>query len=103
MLTGDRFAVKRLVIDPGARTSLQSHMNRAEHWVVVGGTATVTIDDTTSILTENESIYVPLGKVHRIANKGRVALELIEVRTGAYIKDDDVLRVEDDYSRKLSL
>lgn len=103
MLTAERFAVKRLVIDPGARTSLQSHMNRSEHWVVVGGTATVTIGESTSILTENESIYVPLGKTHRIANKGRVALELIEVRTGAYIQDDDVLRIEDDYSRKLSL
>lgn len=99
MLTGERFGVKRLMIDPGARTSLQRHMNRAEHWVVVRGTATVTIEDTVSILTENESVYVPLGTFHRIANEGRIPLELIEVRTGAYIGEDDIARVDDDYRR----
>ncbi|KQX44800.1 MULTISPECIES: mannose-1-phosphate guanylyltransferase/mannose-6-phosphate isomerase [unclassified Ensifer] len=101
MLMGERFGVKRLVIDPGSRTSLQRHMNRAEHWVVVGGTATVTIGEESSVLTENESLYVPLGRLHRIANQGRIPLELIEVRTGAYIHDDDVIRVEDDYRRAL--
>lgn len=99
MLTGDRFGVRRITIDPGARTSLQRHMNRAEHWVVVRGTATVSIDDITKVLTENESMYVPPGGTHRISNEGRVPLELIEIRTGDYIGDDDVLRVDDDYGK----
>lgn len=103
MLMGERFGVKRLMIDAGARTSLQRHMNRAEHWVVVAGTATVTIGEKTSILAENESIYVPLGEAHRIANEGRIPLELIEVRTGSYIQDDDIFRMQDDYRRPLSL
>jgi len=97
MFKGERFAVKRIVIDPRCRTSLQRHINRAEHWIVVGGTATVTINDKTTIITENESIYVPVAQWHRIANEGRVPLELIEVRTGAYIEEDDVLRIEDDF------
>ncbi len=99
MLTSDRFGVKRILIDPGARTSLQRHLNRSEHWVVVRGTATVTVNDKDSLLTENESIYVPLGTPHRIANEGRIPLEMIEVRTGAYIGEDDIVRIEDDYRR----
>ncbi len=99
MLIGERFGVKRIVIDPGCRTSLQRHINRAEHWIVVGGTATVTIGTNNTIIAENESIYVPVGQPHRIANQGRIALELIEVRTGAYIGDDDVVRIEDDFTR----
>lgn len=99
LLSGERFGVKRILIEPGSRTSLQRHMNRAEHWVVVKGTASVTIGEKASIVPENESIYVPIGTAHRIANEGRVPLELIEVRTGAYIGEDDIIRLEDDYSR----
>ncbi|MBW0365460.1 mannose-1-phosphate guanylyltransferase/mannose-6-phosphate isomerase [Ensifer adhaerens] len=102
MFTGDRFGVKRIMIEPGARTSLQRHMNRSEHWVVVRGTATVTIDDRTNILAEDESVYVPVGRVHRIANEGKVPLELIEIRTGTYIDETDIVRLEDDYMRALS-
>ncbi|KSV69064.1 hypothetical protein N182_32970 [Sinorhizobium sp. GL2] len=99
MLTGDRFGVKRIMIDPGARTSLQRHMSRSEHWVVVRGTATVTIGDRIKVLAEDESVYVPVGDVHRIANEGEIPLELIEVRTGAYIDEKDIIRLEDDYMR----
>lgn len=99
MLTGERFGVKRLLIDPGARTSVQRHMNRSEHWVVVRGTATVIIGENETVLTENESLYVPVGTFHRIANQGRIPLELVEVRTGAYIGEDDIERIEDDYRR----
>jgi len=99
LLSGSRFSAKRILVDPGARNSLQRHMNRSEHWVVVRGTATVTINDEQFILTENESIFVPVGATHRIANEGRIPLELVEVRTGAYIGEDDVVRLEDDYRR----
>lgn len=99
MLTRPRFGVKRISVEPGKRTSLQRHMNRSEHWVVVAGTATLTIAGKEHILTENESIYVPVGTVHRIANNGRIPLELIEVRTGAYIGEDDIERLEDDFQR----
>lgn len=97
---GARFAVKRIVVDPGGVLSLQRHQHRAEHWVVVKGTATVQIEgEADSILGENESVYVPLGRLHRLANRGRLPLELIEVRTGAYIGEDDIERIEDGYGR----
>lgn len=99
MDAGDRYNVKRLTVDPGCRTSLQKHMHRAEHWIVVSGTATVDINDTTKIVVENESVYVPVGTPHRIANTGKIPLKLIEVRTGSYLLDDDVIRIEDDYKR----
>ncbi|MBV7520812.1 mannose-1-phosphate guanylyltransferase/mannose-6-phosphate isomerase [Ensifer sp. ENS12] len=95
MLTGDRFSVRRLFIDPGNRTSFQRHMNRAEHWVVVSGTATVTIGERVQTITENESVYVHPGASHCIANDGPIPLELIEIRTGSYIEEDDVGRVLD--------
>jgi mannose-1-phosphate guanylyltransferase/mannose-6-phosphate isomerase len=96
---GDRFQVKRIVVEPGARLSLQKHMHRAEHWVVVRGTAEVTIDERVLVLSENQSVYVPLGAVHRLANPGKIPLELIEVQTGSYLEEDDIVRLEDVYAR----
>ena len=96
---GDRHQVKRLVVKPGAVLSLQSHVHRAEHWIVVSGTARVTIDDTVRLLTENESVYVPLGAIHRLENPGKVDLHVIEVQTGRYLGEDDIVRYEDVYQR----
>ncbi len=96
---GDRFQVKRIVVEPGARLSLQKHMHRAEHWVVVRGTAEVTIDERVLVVSENQSVYVPLGAVHRLANPGKIPLELIEVQTGSYLEEDDIVRLEDVYAR----
>ena len=96
---GDRFQVKRLTVNPGARLSLQQHYHRAEHWVVVNGTALVTRDGEDVLVRENESIYLPLGTVHRVSNPGRVPLNLIEVQSGAYLGEDDIVRFEDDYAR----
>jgi len=97
--SGDRFQVKRIVVDPGASLSLQMHFHRAEHWVVVRGTARVTRGAETFLLTENESTYIPPGTRHRLENPGKVALELIEVQTGAYLGEDDIVRFEDTYGR----
>ena len=96
---GDRFQVKRIVVHPGAALSLQSHVHRAEHWIVVAGTAEVTVDDETRLVTENQSIYVPLGSVHRMKNPGKLPMVLIEVQTGAYLGEDDIIRYEDIYAR----
>ena len=96
---GNRFQVKQIVVKPGAKLSLQSHVHRAEHWVVVEGTARVTVDDEIKLLTENQSVYVPLGAVHRLENPGRVQLRLIEVQSGVYLGEDDITRYEDDYAR----
>lgn len=96
---GDRFQVKRIVVNPGASLSLQSHVHRAEHWIVVAGTAKVTIEDTTSLVSENHSVYVPLGAKHRLENPGRVPMILIEVQTGCYLGEDDIVRYEDRYRR----
>ncbi|WP_423210307.1 mannose-1-phosphate guanylyltransferase/mannose-6-phosphate isomerase [Paracoccus yeei] len=95
----DRFQVKRIVVNPGAALSLQSHFHRSEHWIVVSGTARVTVDDTVTLVTENQSIYVPLGAVHRMENPGKVPMVLIEVQTGSYLGEDDIVRYEDVYSR----
>jgi mannose-1-phosphate guanylyltransferase/mannose-6-phosphate isomerase len=97
--SGERFQVKRIVVDPGASLSLQMHFHRAEHWVVVRGTARVTRGAETFLLTENESTYIPPGTRHRLENPGKVALELIEVQTGAYLGEDDIVRFEDSYGR----
>ncbi|OOY28532.1 mannose-1-phosphate guanylyltransferase/mannose-6-phosphate isomerase [Thioclava sp. L04-15] len=99
LVTGDRFQVKRIVVNPGAALSLQSHHHRAEHWIVVQGTAKVTVDDHVNLVTENESIYIPLGAVHRMENPGKVPLTLIEVQTGIYLGEDDIIRYEDVYAR----
>ncbi len=97
---GDRFQVKRIVVDPGASLSLQMHYHRAEHWVVVRGTARVTCGDTVSILSENQSTYIPIGTPHRLENPGKTPLEIIEVQSGAYLGEDDIVRFEDNYGRK---
>lgn len=95
----DRFQVKRIVVHPGAALSLQSHHHRAEHWIVVQGTARVTVDETVKLVTENQSVYIPLGAVHRMENPGKVPMVLIEVQTGSYLGEDDIIRYEDIYSR----
>jgi mannose-1-phosphate guanylyltransferase/mannose-6-phosphate isomerase len=100
MDSGQRFQVKRIAVRPGCRLSLQRHHHRAEHWVVVRGTAEVTINGTTAMLSENESTYIPIGSTHRLANPGRIELELIEVQTGSYLGEDDIVRLEDDFSRR---
>jgi mannose-1-phosphate guanylyltransferase/mannose-6-phosphate isomerase len=95
----DRFQVKRIVVKPGAALSLQSHHHRSEHWIVVSGTARVTVDEEVTLVTENQSVYVPLGAVHRMENPGKVPMVLIEVQTGAYLGEDDIIRYEDVYAR----
>ena len=96
---GSRFQVKRIMVKPGARLSLQKHFHRAEHWVVVRGVAEATVNDQVTLLHETESVYVPIGAVHRLANPGRITLELIEVQVGTYTGEDDILRIEDVYGR----
>lgn len=96
---GDRFQVKHIVVHPGAALSLQSHVHRSEHWIVVSGSANVTIDDDVKLISENQSVYIPLGAVHRLENPGKVALHLIEVQSGAYLGEDDIVRYEDIYAR----
>ena len=96
---GARHRVKRIVVKPGAKLSLQKHHHRAEHWVVVRGTAEVTVNGTVSILHENESVYMPIGSVHRLANPGRIPVEIIEVQTGSYLEEDDIIRIEDEFGR----
>ena len=97
--SGERFQVKRIVVDPGASLSLQMHYHRAEHWIVVRGTAKVTRGDETYLLTENESTYIPPGTRHRLENPGKMPLELIEVQSGAYLGEDDIVRFDDVYGR----
>jgi len=96
---GERFQVKRIVVIPGGKLSLQKHQHRAEHWVVVRGTAEVTIGDTVKTVHENESVFIPIGSVHRLANQGKIPLELIEVQTGSYLGEDDIVRLDDIYKR----
>ena len=96
---GERFQVKRIVVHPGGTLSLQKHHHRAEHWVVVRGTAEVTIGENVKSVHENESIYIPIGAVHRLANRGKIPLELIEVQTGSYLGEDDIVRLDDVYKR----
>lgn len=96
---GERFQVKRITVKPGAKLSLQKHHHRAEHWIVVKGTAEVTCDDRTFLLTENQSTYIPLGSTHRLSNPGKVPLELVEVQSGSYLGEDDIVRFEDQYGR----
>ena len=96
---GDRYQVKRIVVKKGGRLSLQYHNHRSEHWVVVRGTAKVTLGDQVKMLQENESIYIPSGTPHRLENPGKIDLELIEVQTGSYLGEDDIIRIEDDYRR----
>ncbi|MCC5796267.1 MAG: mannose-1-phosphate guanylyltransferase/mannose-6-phosphate isomerase [Methylophaga sp.] len=97
---GGRFQVKRITVKPGASLSLQMHYHRAEHWVVVSGTAEVTCNDEVTILSENQSTYIPVGAVHRLSNPGRLPLELIEVQSGSYLEEDDIIRIQDNYNRQ---
>ena len=97
---GNRFQVKRIVVNPGAALSLQMHHHRAEHWVVVRGTARVTRGDETFLVSENESTFIPIGTRHRLENPGKVPLEIIEVQSGAYLGEDDIIRIDDAYGRK---
>jgi len=99
LIQGDRFQVKRIVVTPGSKLSLQKHFHRAEHWVVVSGIALVTRDAEQILVRENESIYLPLGCVHRMENPGRIPLTLIEVQSGSYLGEDDIVRLEDTYGR----
>jgi mannose-1-phosphate guanylyltransferase len=97
--SGERFQVKRITVKPGAKLSVQMHHHRAEHWIVVSGTAKVQIDDTEQFVTENESVYIPITAVHALENPGKVDLELIEVQSGSYLGEDDIVRFEDRYGR----
>ena len=96
---GTRFKVKRIQVNPKASLSLQKHHHRAEHWIVVKGSAEITNGDKTILLTENQSTYIPLGEVHRLANPGPIPLEIIEVQSGSYLGEDDIVRFEDSYGR----
>lgn len=96
---GERFQVKRITVNPGAKLSLQRHFHRAEHWIVVRGTAQVTRGEDVFTLSENESTFIPLGVVHRLENPGRIPLEIIEVQSGSYLEEDDIIRIEDHYGR----
>ena len=95
----ERFKVKRICVKPKASLSLQKHHHRAEHWVVVKGTAEVLCGEQTMLLSENQSTYIPLGAVHRLSNPGSIPLEMIEVQSGSYLEEDDIIRLEDDYGR----
>ncbi|MEM8551618.1 MAG: mannose-1-phosphate guanylyltransferase/mannose-6-phosphate isomerase [Pseudomonadota bacterium] len=99
IMNGERFQVKHLFVAPGKRLSLQKHHHRSEHWVVVRGTAEVEINGTTQTLSENQSTYIPLGAVHRLANPGRILLEVIEVQTGSYLGEDEIVRLQDEWGR----
>lgn len=99
VLNGDRFQVKRIFVTPGKKLSLQKHHHRSEHWIVVKGTAEVTIGENVQMLRENESVYIPLGEIHRLANPGKIMLELIEVQTGSYLGEDDIIRIVDEFGR----
>jgi mannose-1-phosphate guanylyltransferase/mannose-6-phosphate isomerase len=96
---GERFQVKRIVVNPGGKLSLQMHHHRAEHWIVVKGTARVTRGEDVFLLSENQSTYIPLGVKHRLENPGAIPLELIEVQSGPYLGEDDIVRFEDVYNR----
>lgn len=99
VLNGERFQVKRIFVLPGKKLSLQKHHHRSEHWIVVKGTAEVTVGENVQMLRENESIYIPLGEVHRLSNPGKILLELIEVQTGSYLGEDDIIRLVDEFGR----
>ena len=99
LVVGNRFQVKHILVHPGAALSLQSHHHRSEHWIVVEGTAKVTVDDKVQLVSENQSVYIPLGAKHRMENPGKVPMVLIEVQTGSYLGEDDIIRYEDVYAR----
>ena len=96
---GDRFKVKNIEVKPGQRLSLQKHHHRTEHWVVVSGTAEVQLNEDKQLLGENQSMYIPLGCMHRLSNPGKIPLKIIEVQSGPYLEEDDIERFEDDHGR----
>ena len=96
---GDRYKVKSIEVNPGSSLSLQMHHHRAEHWVVVEGTAMVQVNGKTEIIYENQSTYIPLGSKHRLSNPGKIPLRIIEVQSGSYLEEDDIQRFDDDYGR----
>ena len=96
---GNRYKVKSIEVSPNASLSLQKHLHRAEHWVVVEGTAQVEVDGKITIIRENESTYIPLGSKHRLSNPGKIPLRIIEVQSGSYLEEDDIQRFDDDYGR----
>ena len=96
---GDRYKVKNIEVKPGSSLSLQQHHHRAEHWVVVSGTALVQLNDDKQLLSENQSTYIPLGCIHRLSNPGKIPLKIIEVQSGAYLEEDDIERFDDNYGR----
>ena len=100
LFLSDRFQVKQIFVNPGASLSLQSHVHRSEHWVIVEGSARITVGDRTSLLTEGESVFIPLGEKHRLENPGKISLRIIEVQSGSYLGEDDIVRYEDKYDRK---
>ena len=96
---GDRYKVKNIEVKPGHRLSLQKHHHRTEHWIVVSGTAEVQLNEDKQILGENQSMYIPLGGMHRLSNPGKIPLKIIEVQSGAYLEEDDIERFDDDHGR----
>ena len=96
---GNRYKVKRIEVKPNASLSLQKHLHRAEHWVVVEGTAQIEVDGKVFIIKENESTYIPLGSKHRLSNRGKIPLRIVEVQSGAYLEEDDIERFDDNYGR----
>ncbi|MEC3781520.1 cupin domain-containing protein, partial [Escherichia coli] len=97
--SGERYQIKRITVSPGESLSLQIHYHRAEHWIILSGTALITLGKEERILCENQSIYIPQGVEHSLANPGKIPLELVEVRSGAYIEEDDIIRIADKYGR----
>jgi mannose-1-phosphate guanylyltransferase/mannose-6-phosphate isomerase len=95
-----RYRVKRIVVKPGSKLSLQKHFHRSEHWVMVQGTAEVTVNNEVRTVHENESVYIPIGSIHRLANPGKIPLELVEVQVGSYLGEDDIVRFDDVYGRQ---
>ena len=98
---GDRYKVKSIEVKPGEKLSLQKHFHRAEHWVVVTGTAAVEVDGSRTLIHENLSTYIPMGSKHRLSNPGRIPLRIVEVQSGAYLEEDDIERYEDNYGREV--
>jgi mannose-6-phosphate isomerase-like protein (cupin superfamily) len=96
---GDRYKVKKITVNPGEKLSLQYHQHRAEHWVVVSGTAKISIGEKTFFITENQSTFIPIREPHRLENPGKIPLEMIEVQSGGYLEEDDIVRLEDQYNR----
>lgn len=97
--SGERYQVKRILVTPGQKLSVQMHHHRSEHWIVVAGTAKVSMNGVETLVTENQSVYIPVGTIHSLENPGKIPLEIIEVQSGAYLREDDIIRYSDNYGR----